>query len=62
MDPSAFDTLARAIAQTGTRRRVLRRLVASLPLLAVPWPRLGQEAAAEQPHRAAAAAHPAAQP
>src|SRR5262245_57404717 len=32
MDPFAFDTLARSIAQAGTRRRLLRRLVATLPL------------------------------
>jgi hypothetical protein len=35
MDGSAFDTLSRAIAESGTRRWLLRRLVASLPLLGV---------------------------
>lgn len=32
MDPSAFDTLVRSFAAAHTRRRVLARLVAALPL------------------------------
>ena len=32
MDPSAFDTLVRSFATADTRRRVLARLVAALPL------------------------------
>src|SRR5215213_3752665 len=35
MDPTAFDALARSFTAAGTRRRLLRRLVASLPLLGV---------------------------
>jgi hypothetical protein len=49
MDPVAFDTLARAIAQPGTRRRLLGRLLVGVPLLGALAP--GREAgvAAERP-------------
>jgi hypothetical protein len=33
MDPSVFDALARSFQTAGTRRRLLPRLVASLPLV-----------------------------
>ena len=48
MDPSAFDTVARAIAQTGTRRWLVR-LVATLPLGGVLTTIGADEAAAERP-------------
>jgi hypothetical protein len=47
MDPSAFDSVARAIAQSGTRRWLVR-LVATLPL-GVLTRRGADEAAAERP-------------
>ena len=48
MDPSGFDTLTRAIAQTGTRRWLLR-LVATLPLAGALTTISEEEAAAERP-------------
>ena len=49
MDPDAFDTLARTIAQSGTRRWLRRRLVAGLPLLGVLAATGTQESAAKRP-------------
>jgi hypothetical protein len=48
MDPSTFDTLARAIAQTGTRRGLVR-LVASLPVVGILAVVAEQESGAERP-------------
>ena len=48
MDPSAFDTVARSIAQRGTRRGLVR-LVASLPLVGFLAKVGAEEAAAERP-------------
>src|SRR5215213_4839138 len=48
MDASAFDTLAHAVATTGTRRRLLT-LLAALPLGGAPTIRGAEEAAAERP-------------
>ena len=48
MDPSAFDTIVRAFATVGTRRRLVR-LLAALPLGGA-LVGLGQEAGAEKPH------------
>jgi hypothetical protein len=49
MDPVAFDTLARAIAQPGTRRRLLGRLLVGVPLLGALAPGGEEAAAAERP-------------
>jgi hypothetical protein len=48
MDPSAFDTLAHAVATTGTRRRLMT-LLAALPLGGALTIRGAEEAAAERP-------------
>ena len=47
-DPSAFDTLARAFATSGTRRRLVT-LLAALPLGGALT--TGEEAAAQRPHK-----------
>ena len=62
MDPTAFDTLARAFATGGTRRGVLRRLVASLPLVGVLAAGGRRRRRSRAAPRAAGSAHPAAQP
>jgi hypothetical protein len=49
MDGSQFDTLARAIAQSGSRRRLLARLIASLPVVGVLAVVGAGESAAERP-------------
>src|SRR5829696_5688661 len=49
MDPSALDTLARSFHVSGSRRRLLRRLVASLPLLGALAVVSDEEGAAERP-------------
>jgi hypothetical protein len=49
MDPVAFDTLARAIAQAGTRRRLLGRLLVGVPLLGALAPGREEALAAERP-------------
>jgi hypothetical protein len=49
MDPSAFDTATRAIAQSGTRRWLVR-LVATLPLGGVLTTIGADKAGAERPH------------
>ena len=49
MDPVAFDTLARAIAQPGTRRRLLGRLLVGVPLLGALAPGGEAALAAERP-------------
>ena len=49
MDPVAFDTLARAIAQPGTRRRLLGRLLVGVPLLGALAPGREEGVAAERP-------------
>src|SRR5262245_66347762 len=46
MDPTAFDTLVRSFAAAGTRRRLLRRLVATLPLGSALLTSGGEEATA----------------
>ena len=48
MDPTAFDTLTRAIAQSGTRRRLVA-LLAALPLSGLLTDLAQDEAAAERP-------------
>src|SRR5215207_7437574 len=48
MDASAFDTLAHAVATTGTRRRLMT-LLAALPLGGALTIRGAEEAAAERP-------------
>jgi hypothetical protein len=48
MDPSTFDTLTRAIAHTGTRRRLVA-LLAALPLDGLLTGMARNDAAAERP-------------
>jgi hypothetical protein len=50
MDPSAFDALTRSFQTAGSRRWLLRRLVASLPLLGALAVVGEEEVGAERPH------------